>query len=76
MDQILTSSPFDLPIARSGETGNKIIRFQELMLKKNLSKEEMDEYNKLKNIIKELPDVFETMENLRIHNEIKELLVK
>ncbi len=76
VDQILTSSPFDLPIARSGETGNKIIRFQELMLKKNLSKEEMDEYNKLKNIIKELPDVFETMENLRIHNEIKELLVK
>lgn len=76
VDQILTSPPFNLPIARSGETGDKIIRFQELMIKKSLSKEEHNEFNKLKKTIKELPDVFETMENLRIHNEIKELLLK
>lgn len=76
VDQILTSSPFNLPIARSGETGDKILRFQELLLKKSLSKNEQDEFDALKAIIRELPDVYETMENLRIHNEIKELLAK
>ncbi|MBK6643272.1 MAG: hypothetical protein IPG39_19545 [Bacteroidetes bacterium] len=33
MDQILTSSPFYLPIARSGITGDKVLEFRNLFLK-------------------------------------------
>lgn len=76
VDQILTSPPFNLPIARSGVTGDLILRFQELMLKKSLSTNEQSEFEELRNTIIELPDVSETMENLRIHNDIKELLAK
>ncbi len=51
-----------------------IIRFQSLLLKKNLNDAEKIEFQELREKIKELPDVFETMENLRIHLEMRELL--
>ncbi len=75
-DQILTSPPFDLPIPRSVQTGDIIIRFQELLLKEKLNSDEKVEFRNLQVMIKELPDVFETMENLRIHKKIQELLEK
>ncbi|MEK0336612.1 MAG: AAA family ATPase [Nitrosopumilus sp.] len=76
VDQVLTSSAFDLPIARSGETGDMVLRFQKLILKEELSEIEISEFDNLKKKIKKLPDVYETMENLRIHKEIRDLIKK
>ncbi len=76
VDQILTREAFDLPIARSGITGDMILEFQRLVTKPKLSRKENIEFKKLKEKIQELPDVYDSLENLRIHNEVRQLLTE
>ena len=74
VDQILTSI-FELPIARSGDVGDQILRFQELLAKDELSPEERETFERLKDgVIKELPAVAEHAEDLQIHRRILDLL--
>ena len=76
VDQILTSI-FELPIARSGDTGDKIIRFQELFIKDDLNKDEQEELDKLReSVIRELPDVTANMEDLKVHKKIQNSLIE
>lgn len=74
-DQVLTSDVFGLSTARSGKTGDMIIRFRELFLKDVLDTEEKSEFMKLQTeILRELPSAAESEEDRKIHREIKDLL--
>ena len=76
VDRVLTSI-FGLPIARSGVTGDKIMRFLELAVEDSLGKEEQTELETLREeVIKDLPDVAEKAEDLKIQKEIQNLLTE
>jgi predicted ATPase len=75
VDQALTSDAFNLPIARSGKSGDKIVRFRDLYLKEKLTTEEQDEFDNLKmELRKDAPNVFEREEDRKMHYEIFRLL--
>jgi len=76
VDQVLTSI-FELPIARSGEIGDQILRFQELFTRSDLNEEEQKIFETLRDsVIKDLPEVAENAEDLKISKEILNLLAE
>ncbi len=76
VDQILTSI-FELPIARSGEIGDQILKFQELFVRDDLSEGEQKTFEHLRDsIIKDLPEVAENAEDRKINKEILKLLAE
>lgn len=76
-DQILTSVAFELPIARSGDIGDKIISYLDLSLKDKLNSFDNKKLRKLHNYLSEnVPSIVEFAEDRKIHNDIKNLLKK
>ena len=74
VDQALTSI-FDLPTARSGDTGDQVLRFQELLAKVTLDQEEQKEFDLLRDtVIKNIPDVGEQSDDLQLHRKLIELI--
>lgn len=74
-DQILTSEVFGLPTARSGDTGDKMVRFRELYLKESLTKPEQKEFKMLEKAIQQvIPESGELEEDRKVQRELKQLL--
>jgi len=74
-DQILTSEVFGLPTARSGDTGDKMVRFRDLYLKESLTKSEQNEFKILKKAVKQdIPESGEMEEDRKVQREHKQLL--
>lgn len=77
VDQILTSTVFDLPIAQSGVAGDKVVRYRELFRSNNRNREEEEEYKKLKKEIEnEMPELGEKEDDRNLQIEIREMLDK
>lgn len=77
VDQILTSLAFDMPIARSGITGDKLIKFRELFVNNNRTSEQEKQFQKLKREIDyEIPEVGEQEADRKLQRELKSLLEK
>lgn len=76
VDQVLTSI-FELPIARSGDTGDQILQFQELFARDDLDEKEQIALEHLRDsVIKDLPEVVENVEDKKIRKEVLNLLAK
>jgi predicted ATP-binding protein involved in virulence len=75
VDQILTSSPFNLPIARSGVTGDKMLEFRNLFMLDTRTPEETQRFLELKEQIShDIPDAGETEMDRKVQRELKEVL--
>lgn len=75
VDQILTSTAFDMPIARSAKIGDKMLRFRELFLLDNLDEKLQKEYKQLKKELdEEIPEAGELEEDRKIQREVLEML--
>lgn len=75
VDQILTSSAFDMEIARGGVTGDKIIRFRELFMKDSRTPDEEIEFKDLQEILDSFnPGHSELEEDRKRQIELKKLL--
>ena len=77
VDQILTSSAFKLLIARSGETGDKMIEFKNLFMKEKRTQEEEEKFLELKKQLEsDIPETGETELDRKLQRELKETLEK
>ncbi|MGA2296078.1 MAG: AAA family ATPase [FCB group bacterium] len=75
VDQILTTNAFNLPIARSGITGDKLIAFRTLFLKDKRTKDEDKKFKKLKiEIEKDIPEAGEKEMDRVIQKDLKDIL--
>jgi len=75
VDQILTSSAFDVPIARSGVAGDKLMRFRTLFVSNDRTTDEEKEYLILKSEIdSEFPELGEVEQDRQMQREVKKLL--
>ena len=75
VDQILTSSAFDMPIARSGITGDKMIEFRELFLKEYRDAKEEKRFQELRNELgSEIPGYGELEEDRKRQRELRQLI--
>jgi len=77
VDQILTSSPFNLPIARSGITGDKLVEFRTLFMNEIRTEEEEKKFIELKNEMdKDIPEAGETEMDRILQKELRDELKK
>ncbi|MBU2446884.1 MAG: AAA family ATPase [Bacteroidetes bacterium] len=77
VDQILTSSAFNLSIARSGETGDKMIKFKKLFMIETRTEEENKIFLDLKKQLEsDIPEAGETESDRKLQRELKETLEK
>lgn len=77
VDQILTSTAFDLPIARSGETGDQMIEFKNLFLNEKRTDSEKSRFKELeKTVMSEIPEYGETVVDRKLQFELKEILAE
>ena len=75
VDQILTSTAFDIPIARSGITGNKMIEFRELFLLESRNAEEEKRFQELRiELESEIPEYGELEEDRKRQRELRQLI--
>ena len=75
VDQILTASAFDMPIARSGITGDKMIEFRELFLKEYRDAKEEKRFQELRNELgSEIPGYGELEEDRKRQRELRQLI--
>jgi len=75
VDQILTSSAFKLPIARSGNTGDTMLAFRSLFMKDKRTPAEEEKLLELKEKIKsDIPEAGESESDRKLRRELKETL--
>lgn len=75
VDQILTSPPFDLPIARSGITGDKLIEFRTLFMNEKRTQAEEKRFMALKDEMdKDIPEAGDTEMDRKLQKELREEL--
>ncbi|MBW8050572.1 MAG: AAA family ATPase [Cytophagales bacterium] len=75
VDQILTSTAFDMQIARSGISGNKMIEFRKLFLIESKNAEEEKRFQELRDELEsEIPEYGELEEDRKRQRELRQLI--